>query len=118
MNTKLKHIQDWTPLARQAEWTVSKLAKLCGVSVRTLERHFLATHGQKPKGWLAAQRQRQAFELLRDGSSVKETASTLEYDHANHFSREFKAHWGFCPTTAQLRFNAKTQSSQDAKLIL
>ena len=116
MNAKLKQIQDWTPLARQAAWTVSKLAKLCGVSVRTLERHFLATQGQKPKVWLAAHRQKQAFELLRDGSSPKETASTLCYRYDNHFAREFKTQWGFCPTAAQANFNAIVQKRQNARL--
>jgi transcriptional regulator GlxA family with amidase domain len=96
------------PLARQSGWSVAELAKLCGVCVRTMERHFLATRGQKPKAWLVGQRQKQAMELLRDGSAIKETAAALGYDHANHFSREFNATWGFSPRTARLRFNAKT----------
>lgn len=98
MNTKLNRIQDWITFARQAGWSVSKLAKICGVSVRTLERHCLETRGQKPKVWLTEQRQTQALELLCDGSSVKETAAALGYPHANHFSRDFQAFWGQCPS--------------------
>ena len=97
MNTKLKQIQDWTPLARQAEWTVSKLAKLCGVSVRTLERHFLKSFGQSPEAWMTKQKHKQAAELLHDQSSVKETASLVGYAHATTFAREFKKQTGLCP---------------------
>jgi AraC family transcriptional regulator, transcriptional activator FtrA len=98
MNAKLTQIQDWIALAQKAEWSVSKLAKNGGVSVRTLERNFLETHGKMPKAWLAAQRQKLAWELLCECSSVKETASELGYRHAEHFSRDFKACYGYCPT--------------------
>jgi AraC-like DNA-binding protein len=98
MKSRLKLITDWLPLARRADWSVSQLAKLCGVSVRGLERHFQETHGQKPKAWLAAQRQRLALELLCDGSTFKETVSLLGYLHGEHFSRDFKTCHGFCPT--------------------
>jgi len=98
MNANLNHIQDWRPLGRSADWSVSKLAKQCGVSVRVLERHFLETRGQHPKHWLEAQRQQQAFELLCDSSTIKEIAMALGYRHAEHFSRDFKAYWGHRPS--------------------
>jgi AraC-like DNA-binding protein len=100
MNTKLNHNPDWPKLAKQANWSVTKLASFCKVSPRTLERHFRRSTGKSPKEWLAEQRQRQALELLRDGSSVKETASLLGYSHAHHFSREFKERWGYSPRVA------------------
>ena len=98
MNPRLSQILDWLPRAQQAEWSVSKLAKLSGVSVRGLERHFLETRGQKPKVWLAEQRQTLAWELLCAGSMIKEIAVALGYAGAEHFSRDFRAYWGFCPT--------------------
>jgi transcriptional regulator GlxA family with amidase domain len=98
MNTRLKHTQNWQKLAQEANWSVSKTAKLCGVSVRTLERHFFVEMGKTPKTWLVEQRQKQAMELLRNGCSVKETASQLGYQYAQHFSREFKWYWGRSPT--------------------
>jgi transcriptional regulator GlxA family with amidase domain len=100
MNTRLKNLeeQEWLKLAQQAEWSVTKLAKLCKVSLRGLELHFLKKMRSTPKNWLVGQRQKQALELLRDGSMVKEAAAQLAYKHANHFSREFKKHWGYCPT--------------------
>lgn len=98
MNTRLNHIQNWPEMAQQANWSVTKLAGLCSVSVRTMEKYFLKTIGKTPKIYLNDQRQKQAVNLLRDGNSVKGTASRLGYQHAHHFSREFKKQWGCCPT--------------------
>jgi len=98
MNPKLKNIQNWPELAQQAKWSASALARQCGVSVRTLERFFLKKNGKSPKTWLLEQRQQQANLLLRDGSSVKETADCLSYKHPNHLTNAFKKHWGYCPT--------------------
>jgi AraC-like DNA-binding protein len=53
--------------------------------------------GVSPRVWLFEQRQRQALELLRDGSSVKETAIILGYKSPTHFSRDFKKHFGYSP---------------------
>jgi len=74
------------------------LAKECNVSVRTLHRHFLKHIGKNTKTWLAEQRQYQAIELLRDGSSIKEVASCLGYKQSVNFTRKFKDHWGVCPS--------------------
>jgi AraC family transcriptional activator FtrA len=98
MNHKLNQIQDWQARARQTEWSVAELAKRCNVSVRTLERHFVKEMGKSPKTWMMEQRQQQAAEPLQAGSSVKETASNLGYKHSTHLSRDFKEHWGICPT--------------------
>jgi AraC-like DNA-binding protein len=98
MNTKLKHVQDWPALARQAHWSASALAKLCGVSVRTLHRHFLKQMGRNTKTWLAGQRQQNALELLRSGSTIKETASTLGYKQQTNFTRQYKGQTGICPS--------------------
>jgi AraC-like DNA-binding protein len=98
MNSKLNHVQNWPELARQASWSATALAKLCGVSVNTLRRHFLQQMRKTPGTWLAEQRQHQAIELLRDGSSIKETASCLGYKQQTNFTRKFKEFWGACPS--------------------
>lgn len=103
MNSTINHVQDWLPLARHANWSVARLARLCKVSPRTLTRHFPKTHGMSPKAWLTEQRQKQAIDLLRDGTSVKEAASLLGYHHASSFAREFKKHSGRCPHTLALQ---------------
>jgi transcriptional regulator GlxA family with amidase domain len=108
MNTKLNHIENWPELAQQVNWSVSVLAKHCGVSERTLRRHFLKQIGKCPREWLAAQRQRNALELLRDGSSVKETASCMGYKQPSNFSRHYKSLTGVCPS-AQTILNDSTK---------
>lgn len=98
INSRLKHIQNWTELAREAEWSVSALAKLCGVYGETLRQYFLKHMGGSPGAWLAEQRQHYALELLRGGSSIKETAACLGYKQQTNFTRRFKEHWGACPS--------------------
>jgi transcriptional regulator GlxA family with amidase domain len=109
MNSKLNHIQSWSELARQANWSVSALAKKCGVSARTLERYFLKDMGKCPKAWLSEQRQLLASKLLLDGSSVKETAACLGYKNQHHFSRDFKKQYGRPPSQpiVQSKFKVK-----------
>jgi AraC-like DNA-binding protein len=98
MNTKLNHIENWPELARQVNWSAAALAKKCGVSVRSLHRHFLKQMGKNTKAWLVEQRQRLGRELLHDGSSIKETAFCLGYKQPTNFTRKYKAHWGVCPS--------------------
>src|SRR5260221_4604331 len=105
MNQPLRLILDWPERARQASWSAAALAKLCGVSLRTLERHFLKEMGKHPKAWLTEQRQQRANELIQDSSRVKETAALLDYKHPSHLTNAFKKQWGCCPThkTAPMR---------------
>jgi AraC-like DNA-binding protein len=97
MNTRLNKIQNWPELARQAGYSPIKLAKNCGVSLRTLQRFAIQKTGKSPKLWLAERRQLDAVEELKKCSCLKEAASNLGYKHTHHFSRDFKAHWGYCP---------------------
>jgi AraC family transcriptional regulator, transcriptional activator FtrA len=101
MSAKLNQFQNWLERAQQTGWSVSGLAKSCGVSVRTLHRHFLATKGKTTKAWLAAKRLRIAIELLDDGISIKETAWCLGYKKPNNFTREFKRQFSRCPSQQQ-----------------
>ena len=98
MPSRLKHIQNWPEVAKENGWLATGLVQRCGVSVRTLERHFLAHLDQTPKEWLLGQRQLFAFELLTDGTTVKEVAHRLQYKHASHLTNRFKRHWGRPPT--------------------
>ena len=97
MNPKLTRIQNWSDLARQAQWSAGRLAMLCGVSRETLRQHFLRRFGKLPGAWLNEQRQHEAIALLRDGSSSKETAACLGYKQQTNFTRQFKEYWGQCP---------------------
>ena len=110
-NSRLKYIENWSELAREAKWSASAMAKKCGVSVRTLHRHWLKQTGKNTKAWLAEQRQRNALELLSKGCSVKETSACLAYMQPNNFSRQFKKQTGICPSMTTL----PSGSSQSAR---
>ena len=97
MHTQLNQIQNCPELARRAKWKASTLAKQCGVSVRTLHRHFIKYLGENTKRWLKEQRLLKARELLCKGSSGKETANYLGYKQQTNFTREYKIQWGVCP---------------------
>jgi AraC family transcriptional regulator, exoenzyme S synthesis regulatory protein ExsA len=97
MSSSLQQIDNWSKLGQQSGFSVSRLARLCNVSIRTLERHFLEYFGKSPKSWLAEQRNKQAAGLLHDNTSVKEVASLVGYRHASTFTREFKKYSGQCP---------------------
>lgn len=108
MNTKLKHVENWLELAKEADWSAAKMAEMCNVSVRTLERYFLQQMQKPPKAWLIDQRQKRAMKLLNTGFSVKQVTSELNYQHASTFSREFKKFWKVCPTNHSLTLAIKT----------
>lgn len=96
-SSPLNRIQDWPQLAREAGYSVKTLAENCGVSVRGLERVFLAAEGEPPCRCLKHLRMQRALELLRDGCNVNQTADRLGYRDRSHFSREFKKYYGFAP---------------------
>jgi transcriptional regulator GlxA family with amidase domain len=103
MNTHLKQVKDLLELAKQSNWSVTELARQCNVSIRTLQRYFTNNMCATPKTWLAKQRNQQAICLLRNGYSVKETATRLGYAHSTHFSRQFKKSMGAPPTVVATR---------------
>jgi AraC-like DNA-binding protein len=97
IHSPLARITDWPERAHVAKYSVRALAKACGVSVRTLERFFLPAFSEPPRGWLKRLRMQRAVDLLRDGSTVKETAGCLGYKYPTHFSAEFKRAQGVPP---------------------
>ena len=95
---RLGRINDWPERARHANWCVATLAKNCGVSPSSLERHFQETLGECPREWLNVERMRQACELLCDHTSAKEAAILLGYRNQHHFSHAFKKLHGYPPS--------------------
>lgn len=98
MSQKLHQITNWPERAREAKWSAAALARKCGVSVRTLHRHFLMHMGKNTKSWLAEQRQQSALELVCNGSSIKEIAACLGYKQQTNFTRRYKCQTGACPS--------------------
>jgi AraC-like DNA-binding protein len=98
MIDKLHHALNWLDLAREANWSVTKMAKQCGISTQTLHRYFVENLGESTKCWVDEQRLCLAVELLCECYSIKETAYRLGYEHQSSFTRAFKKRWGICPS--------------------
>jgi two-component system response regulator YesN len=72
-------------------------AQTVGVHAQYLSRLFTQERGESFVDVLTRLRMSKARELLREGSSVKETAASLGYADANYFSRLFKKWEGVPP---------------------
>jgi AraC family transcriptional regulator len=91
--------EQWEAKASEAGFHPLQLARLCQVSVRQLERHFLLAFHLTPKTWVAQYRLREARRLLLEGQlSVKAIAFQLNFKQPSNFSRAFKKFYGVSPT--------------------
>ena len=90
-------LSHWQSLARQAQFSPSKLAAICGFSERHLQRFFKKQFGCPPSKWLRDLQCRLAQELISKGYSNKTVAAELGFVRDTHFCREFKKHFGVSP---------------------
>jgi|SRR3954463_1935464 AraC-like DNA-binding protein len=103
MNSRPHHkrpsrLQRWSHLARSAHYRTVKLAHLCHISVRQLERDFDSELGRTPQDWLNEQRAVAARHLLLEGSDVKKILKELGFKQRSQFSRDFKKYHGISPS--------------------
>lgn len=91
-------VHDWDGLATEAGYRPGRLAALCQISLRTLERHFQKHYGLSVGEWLKERRMNDAYQQIQSGSSVKEAAFGLGYKQLSHFSRDFKRKYGVAPS--------------------
>jgi AraC-like DNA-binding protein len=103
VEARLAKIENWIELAMQAGWSARTLARRLNVSLRTLERYFLKTHGKPLRAWLICARLRYGIRLLTQGRSVKETAFYLGYSCPANFTRAFKRYMGISPARFVIR---------------
>lgn len=76
-----------------------ELARLVGVSERTLRRSFQDLFGTTVVGYLTQQRMEQAEQHLRTGKyTVAEVANQVGYAHLGHFAARFKRQFGITPS--------------------
>jgi AraC-like DNA-binding protein len=88
---------NWQELAVTARFKPLAVANLCGLSVRTVQRHFRKHYRMTLGEWLRSYRLQLAYERLRAGESIKCVAIDLGYKQLSHFSRDFKNHFGCAP---------------------
>ena len=94
----LEQIREWDTLARLSQYRANRLAGLCQISLRTLERHFQKHYTLKVGEWLKELRMADAYEQLQSGQSVKEVAFSMGYKQHSHFTRDFKKRFGVVPS--------------------
>ncbi len=63
MKSRLKRIQDWEALAKEASYDPVTMAALCPISLRQLERFFILHFGISPRVWVLELQCRRAREL-------------------------------------------------------
>ncbi len=77
-----------------------ELAKLCNVSVPTLEKTVFRYFGCGAIKYFNSLKMQKALEMLGVGVPVKETSISLGYSNQNYFSFAFKKHFGYPPSKA------------------
>src|SRR5271157_2023467 len=98
--------------ANQSNYRPAKMARLCQISLRQLERTFRTESGCTPREWLKVQRLNNALLMLRKAQSVKQVAYALAYHQIPQFCREFKMRFGITPK----EFRQSQANAQDRML--
>lgn len=97
----------WLHSAPREEWTVGRLAHLCGVSRTVLAERFTQLLDQPPMQYLTRWRLQLAAELLKTADSpVKVVAAQAGYESEFAFSRAFKRLFGSAPADWRRRQTA------------
>ncbi len=89
--------QDWERMAREADFRPAKMASLCSISERHLQRIFKKYLECTPSYWLRELQCRLAKSLISQGYSSKAAAAELKFATEAHFCREFKKIFGASP---------------------
>lgn len=88
----------WETLAENCQYRAPELARLCHVSLRTLQRHFRKHYQTTVSEWMRAVRLERARAMLSTAESIKRVSFDLGYKQPSHFTRDFKQHFGIAPS--------------------
>lgn len=86
------------------EVSLEDLSLECGLSRYELCRQFKSAYGMPPHAWQLQVRIARAKQLIRNGSSLSDTALDLGFSDQSHFSRAFKRATGYTPGTYRRAF--------------
>lgn len=85
--------------------TNEQLARLCGLSVRALERHFLRTYRCPPHEYLRQLRVRMSCSgLVFSRKTLAQLASECGFADQSHFTKEFRRFLGETPSAYRSRY--------------
>jgi transcriptional regulator GlxA family with amidase domain len=98
MTSRLRCFNDWETSARQVRYQPDALAARHQISLRQLERCFVAQFATHPKRWVEDLKLRDAKQLLFNGTSIEDVAETMGFGDARHFTRWFKRLCGYTPS--------------------
>jgi AraC-like DNA-binding protein len=107
----------WEKLALASQFRIRELARICHVSVRTLQRHFQKHYDLTVSQWLHECRLEHARLQLATAESIKAVAYALGYKCPSHFTRDFKEHFGVPPSLWMLEKTAARSVAGAADLL-
>jgi AraC-like DNA-binding protein len=116
--SKPEFITTWESLAVKANYQPLRLARLCQVSLRTVQRHIRREYNITLAAWLNAARLDKARDRLASGERVKQVAFDLGYKQLSHFSRVFKERFGVSPRFLQGAAETRIRQSRVPSLHL
>ena len=105
MGRRLLRIEDWELLAAQADYRPAKMASLCHISLRQLERFFGQVFGMTPTRWNCELKCRIAAQLIAKGYSNKAVTVELKFSNPSHLCHAFKTVYGASPQTFAQTFH-------------
>ena len=106
-NNQASRTTNWEVLAADSNYCPSELARLCHVSLRTLQRRFAQNYGMTISDWMRNIRLAKAYARVVSGEPIKAVAYDLGFKQLSHFSRVFKEVHGVPPTLVSPRGKAK-----------
>ena len=115
--SQYRDFSSWESLALASHFRIRELARMCHVSVRTLQRHFHKLYDVTVSQWLHELRLEQARIQLATAESIKSVAYTLGYKRPSHFTRDFKEHFGVPPSMWILEKTTNRSSARDLDLL-
>src|SRR5260370_42260441 len=90
MSACLLKIEDWEQVAREAGFQPARMAALCRISLRQLERDFEKQFRKTPTEWVRELRCRLALRLAHQNFLNKAIVVELKFSDASHLCHEFK----------------------------
>jgi AraC-like DNA-binding protein len=97
-NNQASRTNNWEVLAAESNYCPRELARLCHVSLRTLQRRFATHYNMTISDWMRQIRLAKAYARVVSGEPIKAVAYDLGFKQLSHFSRVFKEVHGVAPS--------------------